>query len=387
MKKIPALFILLAVIAATIATAQKTVTIHGKVKGDTKGYNYIYFYSQEISKDSVAIQNGEFKIDLQFNGRMAPVLYTQFGFSYARSYRPMPLLIDEPGTIEIEMDIEKGLYGAKITGMETTELYYSFLNHQDAANKQISEGLIKMYGKSWVQNNDPLAKELFASRDSLNKLIMGKMVTDFVLSNKDLNIAPYILSNYGRTALIMEDLEKTLNLLPENTKKTADGAKLAAYITGIKTTKIGSTPKNFILNDEKGNSFSFDKYKGKYVWVDFWASWCGPCKNAFPRMRELYTEYKDRNLEILGISTDTKKEPWLNALETIKNPWKQVWDDKNIMSEFAVNAFPTSFLIGSDGTILAKEVGFNPNEKGPIVKKLEELLGPTKIDFATPAKN
>jgi len=384
MIRLKALCFLLAAVSATMAIAQNTVTIHGKVAGDTKGYNSIYYYSQEIPKDSAFIQNGEFTIQRPFNGRMALMLYTQYGVSYAKSYRPLQILMDQPGTIKIEMDIEKGFYGSKITGMETTELFYSFLAQQDKAYRQLDEALKQLYGKSWVPNNDPLAAKMKMSRDSLNSLILGKMTTDFVLEHKDKRIGIYILANYGKSALSLENLEKTFAQVPENMKKTADGEKLAAYLRGIKAIKIGSVPRNFVLNDEKGQPFSLDQYKGKYIWIDFWASWCGPCKMAFPLMREIYAAYKDKNLEIIGISTDTKIEPWLKSLETIKNPWKQLWDNKNVMSEFAVTAFPTSFLIGPDGKILVKEIGYNPDQKGEIFKKLEELLGPSNITFPKP---
>lgn len=384
MKNIKGFILFIAVFYAVSAYSQSTITIHGKVSGDTKGYNQIYYYSQDIPKDSAVIKNGEFKIVLPFNGRMAPVMYTQYGFSYAKSYRPFPILIDQPGTVEIEMDIVKGFWGSKVTGLETTEEYYSFLNQQDVVYKQISEDLTKLYGKSWVPNENPLSKKINASRDSLNRLCVGKMNTDYVLKHKDSKIGIYILANYGRSTLSLEDLEKTFNLLPESMKKTADGEKLSAYLRGIKGTKIGSTPKNFLLNDENGKPFSLDQYKGKYIWIDFWASWCGPCKMAFPLMREIYAAYKDKNFEMIGISTDTKIEPWLKALETIKNPWKQVWDNKNVASEFAVNAYPTSFLIGPDGKILVKEIGYNSEQKGEIFKKLEELLGLSNIIFPKP---
>jgi len=384
MKKFKTICLLLAVMAGTLATAQNTITIHGKVSGDTKGYNSVYYYFPGSSKDSAVIKNGEFKIEMPFTGTFTPAFYTQYEISGKRAYRPFPMLIDQPGTIEIEMDIEKGFRAAKITGIKTTELYNSFLTQQDAAYKQIGEEVIKLYGKPYLPNNDPLAPKLMASRDSLSKVIMGKLVRDFVLSNKDSKIGIFILNGSGKSVFSVEELEKTFNQLPENMRKTEDGLQLAAYLRGIKGTKVGSIPKNFVLNDEKGQPFSLDQYKGKYIWIDFWASWCGPCKMAFPLMREIYAAYKDKNLEIIGISTDTKIEPWLKSLETIKNPWKQVWDNKNVMSEFAVTAFPTSFLIGPDGKILVKEIGYNPDEKGEIFKKLEELLGPSNITFPKP---
>jgi peroxiredoxin len=91
-------------------------------------------------------------------------------------------------------------------------------------------------------------------------------------------------------------------------------------------------------------------------------------------MKDLYAKYKDKGLVILGISADSKIDPWLKILPTLNNPWPQVWDNKDIMSEFAVTAFPTSFLIDPNGKILLKEIGYNPDGKSPMDQKLEEIF-------------
>jgi thiol-disulfide isomerase/thioredoxin len=248
--------------------------------------------------------------------------------------------------------------------------------------KKISDGLMKLYGKSWVQDKDPLAEKFSASRDSLSKMFMGAFVTDFVMQHKDAFVGVYVLGGSGRGALNVDELENTLKLLSPKMQKTSEGEKLAAYIRGVRNTKIGVTIKNFVLNDPDGKAISFEQFKGKYVWIDFWASWCGPCKQAFPHMKELYAQYKDKGFEIVGVSTDAKIEPWLKILPKLNNPWPQLWDNKNIASEFAVIAFPTSFLIGPDGKIILKEVGYEPKGDSEMDKKLMELFG-GKISTST----
>lgn len=353
---------------------KKIVTITGKVAGDTKGYNNIFYYSAGMPKDSAAIRNGQFEITLPFTETYTQAFYTQYEISGNRGYRPFPLLIDAPGKINIEMNIAEGFFSAKISGPQTTVLFHSFLKQQNDAYKKINDALIKLHGKGWAAPSDPLSGKINASRDSLSKLYMGGMILDFVKQNKESFVGIYVLSNQGRGSLEVDQLENTLNLLAPEMQQTSEGAKLAAFIRGLKNSKIGSAVQNFVLNDQNGKAFSFEQMKGKYVWIDFWASWCGPCKMAFPHMRELYAKFKDKNFEILGISTDTKIEPWLEALKIIKNPWPQVWDNKNIMSEFAVTAFPTSFLIDPKGKIILKEIGFDPEKKGEIEKKMEELF-------------
>ncbi len=374
MRKIILSITMLFFVFAAVAQQQKSVVITGKVTGDTKGYNSIFYYTNGTPVDTVAIINGQFTLEIPFSSTFTQLFFTQYEMKVRRGYRPFPLLIDGSGNINIEMNIEDGFFGAKVSGARTTVLFNDFLKQQSDIGKKISDEITKLHGKEYVAQNDPLAVKIGASRDSLSKLYMETMVMNFVKQNKNEYVGVYVLSGQGRGTLSTDKLEMMYNQLSPEMQKTNDGEKLAAYIRGVKGSKTGSLVKNFVLNDPSGKPFSFDQLKGKYVWVDFWASWCGPCKQAFPKMREIYAKYSGMNFEILGISTDAKIEPWLKILETIKNPWPQVWDSKNIMSEFAVTAFPTSFLIGPDGKIILKEVGFDPNGKGEIEKKLEEIF-------------
>ncbi len=113
--------------------------------------------------------------------------------------------------------------------------------------------------------------------------------------------------------------------------------------------------------------------KGKYVFIDFWASWCMPCRASFPHLREVYKQYKDKPFEIFGISADADKKNWLGALKQENLDWTQVWDGANkengAVAKMGVTAFPTTFLIGPDGKIIAKNL-----HGEELDKKLEEVL-------------
>ena len=374
MKKIFSITIVLFV--SIFAQAQKKmITIKGKVSGDLKGYNYIYYYASGIDRDSALIRNGEFKIELPFTETYTQLFYTQYEVSINRMYRPFPLLIDGPVKISIDMDIVKGFHGSEISGSKTAVLFNSFLKQQSDVNKKTNEEIVKLYGKGWAPEKDPLAEKISTSRDSLSKLLMGSLVKDFVQSNKDLFVAVYVLNGAGKSSMDIDQLDNTLKSLSTGLQKTSEGEKLAAYIRGVRNTRIGATIKNFVLNDPDGKAVSFTQFKDKYVWIDFWASWCGPCKQAFPHMKELYASYKNKGFEIVGVSTDSKIDPWLKVLPILNNPWPQLWDNTNLASEFAVTAYPTGFLIGPDGKIVVKEIGFDPKNKGEMELKLEELFG------------
>lgn len=371
------LFIILVLLIGSssgVAQKKKTITITGSVTGDTKGNNYILFYTNNTPLDSALIKDGHFSIELPFAETYMQILVTQFDMRVKIGYRPFPLLIDGTGNINIDMDIEKGFFDANISGSRTAVAYQNFQKQQTATYKKISDALIALYGKTYAPQNTPLATKINASRDSLTNLYIGAVAKKFIEEyNKDY-AGVYVLYSSGRSVFSLQMLEDMLHTLSKSMQKTAEAKKLAAYISGVRNTTIGANVKNFELNDQDGKLVSFAQFKGKFVWIDFWASWCGPCKQAFPHMKELYAKYQDKGLEILGISADSKIEPWLKILPTLKNPWTQVWDNKNILSQFAVNAFPTSFLIDPQGKIILKEVGYEPNGASPMDKKLEEIF-------------
>jgi thiol-disulfide isomerase/thioredoxin len=357
------------------AQQPKTVNISGEVSGDTRGYNYIYFYSGSNPLDSVLITNGKFHIKAPFVETHSLILMTQYAKWVNRSYQTLVLLLDGGGDIFIKMDIEKGFPEAMLMGSSTAIDYVNFRKQQSLVSQKVDQGITATYGRSFVTQNDPLYARLSVSRDSLYKQYMGALVLDFVRTHKHDFLGVFVLTNVGRNILAIEKLETAYQSLSSAQKQTREGKKLAAYVDGVKSSKVGAVVKNFVLNDPNGQPLSFDQYRGKYVWIDFWASWCAPCKKAFPHMKEIYAAYKSRGFEILGISTDAKIEPWLKILPELKNPWPQVWDDKNVMSQFAVTAFPTSFLIDPNGVILLKEIGYDPNGESLLEKKLEAIFG------------
>ncbi len=375
MNKLLIITVLLLTCFTGIAQKVKTVTITGNVSGDTKGYNKVYYFSGSAPQDSVLISDGKFVVRVPFSATHTLGFMTQYAQVVKRSYQTLSLLIDGSGDVQIEMDIDKGFSNAKISGSPTAVSYFNFRSAQASVDKKVDDDLDILYGRSYVSQKDTLYKRLFTSRDSLYKLYLGALMTDFVLAHKNEFLGVFVLSSVGRNVFSIEKYGEMLQSLSPEIQKTPEGEKIAAYLRGVKNTKIGATVKNFVLNNPEGKPVSFEQFKGKYVWIDFWASWCVPCKKAFPHMKELYTAYKEKGLEILGISTDSKIEPWLNILPVLQNPWTQVWDSKNIMSEFAVTAFPTSFLIDPNGVIVLKEVGYNPGGESPLEKKLTELFG------------
>lgn len=133
----------------------------------------------------------------------------------------------------------------------------------------------------------------------------------------------------------------------------------------------------FKLEDNKGRVFESSKLEGKFVLIDFWASWCGPCHKAFPDLIKLYNDLHDKGLEIVGISTDLNKVAWLADLEKINLPWIQLLDGQGNNSvatnDFRISSIPALFLVDPDGRIIARNPG--PEQ----VKKMLNYYSKTKM--------
>jgi thiol-disulfide isomerase/thioredoxin len=144
-------------------------------------------------------------------------------------------------------------------------------------------------------------------------------------------------------------------------------AKLAAF-------SIGGQAPDFTMNDEKGNPRKLSEFRGQIVLVDFWASWCGPCRKENPNVVRMYEKYKDKGFEILSVSLDKDKGRWLGAIEKDNLTWSHVSDLKGWKNEaaalYGVRSIPETILLDSEGKIIARKL------RGPMLEaKLAEIFG------------
>lgn len=132
---------------------------------------------------------------------------------------------------------------------------------------------------------------------------------------------------------------------------------------------VGSKAKDIRLPDTRGTVVPLSSLKGKVVLVDFWASWCGPCRRSMPALKQVYQKYKNKGLEIYGISLDNNRDDWKQALEEDRTPWVHVIDTEGkTAGQWAVNFIPSSFLLDKNGKILA--VNAENEELDRLLKKM-----------------
>jgi peroxiredoxin len=202
---------------------------------------------------------------------------------------------------------------------------------------------------------------------------MEQVAKDFIGTHTHSYVSLDLVGHRSFVITDPQSFESLYDALGTDLKSTAEGKKYAELLSLTKRLVIGQPAIDFTQNDPDGKPVSLADLKGKYVLIDFWASWCGPCRIEYPYLKKAYSQFKSGNFEIIGVSLDDKSAVWIQSIKDNGFSWPEVCDLKGFRNEVAqsygVAAIPQSFLIDPNGIIIAKNLRGND-----LIEKLKEVI-------------
>lgn len=318
-----------------------------------------------VSVDTTTVQNGTFV----FNGQAEASPILRF-ISTEGVSKPVPIVIEE-GNINISFDT------ALVATVKGTALNDKFQEFSDKRNK-ISEELRSLSKLSKEAEKagtltPQYEKELDDKYDSLSNNLK-KEVFDFTKANISNPLGLYIFINRG-VSFDAPQLKEILPTLDAKTKANPRILKLEKRLEALEATVVGKQFVDIKGTTPDGKNLSLSDYagKGKYILIDFWASWCPPCRKEMPLIVDAYKKYKNKGFEIVGVSLDDDKVAWGKGIKDLNITWPQVSDLKgwktDLGAAYAVNSIPHTVLLDKDGKIIAKNLNGHQ-----LLEKLAELL-------------
>jgi len=368
MKNINRLLLFITLLAIGKANAQTAAsgdimfegTADAKYNGE---YVHIYNHLLKEKHDSAQIVNGVFTFKRPFSAATRYMFYSSYEIKAKHGYSPFGILVDHPSVIHFNADMES-LPNSKVTGSASNDVYEHFSAQTEPAQKAMMDKLTAKYGSELMDNPKPDTadakyKALIADYNQLNdgyKQFVDKTLETTIRQNPS-SFASLVLLDYNCRDFTLPKLEELYALLSPSLKQGSFAEGIEDNIAGRKKSAIGSTVADFTLNDPQNNPVKFSSLKGKYVLIDFWGSWCGPCHTALPGLRDLYAKYHDKGFEILGLATETNLDAWVKDINKEKLTWPQMVDSKisNIsQKEFAITQYPTTVLVDPNGVIIGR---------------------------------
>ena len=347
MKKVTYVLATAALLAACSGNQGYTVT--GTVDGAADG-EVVYLQQtqgrQWVKLDSAVIKNGQFTLE----GRQdtAKVCYLTYK-GQSEEGRGMDFFL-ENGEIKVQLAEDS----KSATGTPNNDIYQAIRQQLTELNKQAS-AIYEAMGDSTLTEEQREAK--VKDLDALEAQ-MAEATTNGISQNITNAVGIYLLKN-NYYSMSVEELEPIVAQIPA--ALTDEGiASIKDKVEKLKATAVGQKFTDFEMQTPDGKAVKLSDYvgKGKVVLVDFWASWCGPCRREMPNLVEAYKKYRNKGFEIVGVSLDRDAEAWKNGIEKLDITWPQMSDLKYWDCEgaklYAVSSIPHTVLIDGKGIILAR---------------------------------
>lgn len=377
MKKLLMIAALLPV-AASAQTGKFTIT--GKIGNLDKPAKVYFDYMDSNGagkEDSAVVVNGTFK----FTGNLTGIGNTRMSLDHTGEGKPHSIYAPGADVIyfyfgkeNIVINSKDSLSNARFTGSKVYDDFQAYNKQIGGTIMDLTKAANNAYSKATPeqQKDSIFMAGLNASfRKSIDA--RSEKQYQFAKSNPKSYFALVGLSEAAGSKVDVKKIQPVFTALDPKLKQLDMGKELQQRIEAAGLTSIGSVAPTFTQNDVNGKPVSLADFKGKVVLVEFWASWCVPCRAENPNLVEQYKKYKDKGFEILSVSLDNSKAAWLAAIEKDGLPWAQVSDLKGwnnaVGRLYGVRAVPQSFLVDRDGKVIG-----NTLRGETLNKKLAELM-------------
>lgn len=349
--------------------AQKRVIINGTISGLKEGAKiYVVPNSYDKWRDSTIVKKGGFHFKV-----IIPQA-TSYNIRLSREYKIgkwKDFYIDS-GVLNIR-GTNGDFSNISTSGSQYAVDYNNYITW--LASKKITNKLndIEKQSERASESKDTIQAEKlyeeYKKVDSLKTLF----AKEWVIKHPTSSVSAYVLYHDVRGKTSIEALEIALNKLSPKAKANIFGKEVQAEVNATKVTAIGKIAPVFVQNDTSGKPVSLRDFQGKYLLIDFWASWCIPCREENPNLIKAFEEFRDRNFAVLSVSLDSDKDKWLQAIRKDNLVWTHVSDlkfwDNEVAKQYNIQSVPYNLLLSPDGIIIAK------NLRGEeLQKKLSEFI-------------